>query len=116
MPAKIVLGSTSTIDISNSNIPTGVYSTPVLSPVAANRAFSDPLSLVTTNGITTGGVSENLPSITPDTTYYFVAWANVGGTWYHGAVETFTTSHQIISVSNLQPSWTYGCLGGILCT
>jgi hypothetical protein len=101
--------STSTIDTSNANnIPTGVYSTPTLSSVAANGTFSDPLSLVTTSGITTGGVPGNLPSITPDTTYYFVVWANVGETWYHGAVENFTTSHQIISVKTLLPDWTTG--------
>jgi hypothetical protein len=84
--------STSTIDTSSPNIPAGVYSTPVLSGVGAGASFSDPLSLVTTNGIVTGGASGNMPAITPNTTYYYVAWANVGGTWYPGAVQSFTTT------------------------
>jgi hypothetical protein len=75
------------------NIPAGVYSTPVLPPVAANGTFSDPLSLVTTNGIMTGGVPGNLSAITPNTTYYFAAWSNVNGTWYPGAVLNFTTTN-----------------------
>ncbi|MGC9602186.1 MAG: hypothetical protein ABSE76_00365 [Minisyncoccia bacterium] len=67
-------------------IPAGVYSTPVLPGVAANTAFSDPLSLVTTNGI-----PGNMPAITPSTKYYYAAWAYIGGTWYPGAVLNFTT-------------------------
>jgi hypothetical protein len=30
-------------------------------------------------------------SLTPNTQYYFVAWSQVGGTWYPGAVLNFTT-------------------------
>jgi len=30
--------------------------------------------------------------LTPDTTYYFVAWALVNGTWYPGSVLNFTTA------------------------
>jgi len=88
------------IDTSTSNIPSGVYSTPVLPAVGANGTFSDPLSLVTTSGITTGGVPGNLAPITPNTVYYFVAWANVGGTWYHGAVLNFTTNYTTTTVTN----------------
>lgn len=84
--------STSTIDLSSSNIPAGVYSTPVLSGVGANVSFSDPLSVVTTNGITTGGVHANMPAIMPSTTYYYVAWSHVGGKWYHGQQQSFTTA------------------------
>jgi len=34
---------------------------------------------------------ETLTSLTPNTTYNFVAWSLVGGTWYPGNVLTFTT-------------------------
>ena len=84
--------STSTFSTASSTIPAGVYSTPVLPGVSAGVSFSDPLSLVTTNGIITGGISGNMPAITPNTTYYFVAWSNVGGTWDHGQILNFTTA------------------------
>ncbi len=78
--------STSPFVTTSPTIPSGVYSTPVLGPVAANTAFSASLS-----SITTSGVPGNLPAITPNTTYYFAAWIEVGGTWYPGAVLSFTT-------------------------
>jgi|GEM_PF-3038598 hypothetical protein len=84
--------STATFDTSTPNIPANVYSTPVLSGVGADTAFSDPLSLVTTNGIVTGGLPGNMPAITPNTTYYYAAWSEIGGTWYPGAIKHFTTS------------------------
>lgn len=87
------------IDTSSPNIPVGVYSTPVLPGIAAGASFSDPLSLVTTNGIVTGGVPGNMPAITPNTTYYFVAWANIGGTWYPGQQLSVTTSALAPSVT-----------------
>ena len=83
--------SLATFDVSTPNIPANVYSTPVLNAVAADTAFSDQLSLVTTSGITTGGSLANLAPITPGTTYYYVAWSNVNGTWQHGAIQTVTT-------------------------
>ena len=86
------VSTTSPIDTSSANIPAGVYSTPVLPGVAAGASFSDPLSLVTTSGITTGGVPANMPAITPNTTYYYVAWANIGGTWHPGGQLSVTTS------------------------
>ncbi len=78
--------STSTFSTVSPTIPAGVYSTPVLSPVAANTAFSASLSSITTTGVPT-----NLPAITPGTTYYFAAWSEVSGTWYPGAVLSFIT-------------------------
>lgn len=82
--------STSTIDTSTSNIPAAVYSTPPLPALPAGSTFSDALSLVTTQGITASGPS-NMAPITPNTTYYFVAWGNIAGTWTPGAVLNFTT-------------------------
>jgi len=73
-------------DISTPSIPDGVYSTPVLGPVDADAAFSASLSSITTTGVPT-----NLPPITPNTTYYFVAWSNVDGTWFPGEILSFTT-------------------------
>jgi len=44
-------------------------------------------------GAKTAGSSFNEPltSLTPGTQYYFVAWSQVGGTWYPGNVLTFNT-------------------------
>jgi hypothetical protein len=61
-------------------LPTGVYSTLDLGAIAANATFSAPLSSVT-----------GMPAITSNTPYYFAAWSYVGGTWYPGAVLSFTT-------------------------
>ncbi|HVX90558.1 MAG TPA: immunoglobulin-like domain-containing protein [Candidatus Paceibacterota bacterium] len=38
-----------------------------------------------------GAFNELLSSLTSGTTYYFAAWSQVAGTWYPGAVESFTT-------------------------
>ncbi len=71
----------------SSSIPSGVYSTPDMGAIGAGASFNATLS-----SITTSGVPGNLPAITPNTTYYFAAWSNVGGTWYPGAVLSFTTA------------------------
>lgn len=78
-------------DTSSPDIPANVFSTPVLPGVSAGGHFSDPLSLVTTQGIITGGGNGNMAPITPNTTYYYTAWANVGGHWYPGVQRTVTT-------------------------
>src|SRR6185437_7603434 len=39
-----------------------------------------------------GMFSENISNLTPNTTYSFVAWIQSNGTWYPGAVTTFTTN------------------------
>jgi hypothetical protein len=57
-----------------------VYSTIDLGALAANATFSAPLSSAT-----------GIPAITTNTKYYFVAWSNIGGTWYPGEVLDFTT-------------------------
>jgi hypothetical protein len=86
--------SLSPIDTSSSNIPSGVYSTPDMGSIAANTDFSASLSSLNTDAVTTGGATgNNLPAIQPNTTYYFVAWSNVDGTWYPGAQQSFTTSN-----------------------
>lgn len=93
------------IDTSVPVMPPGVYSTPVFPGVAAGGTFSAPLSLVTTSGI-----PSNLPTVTPGTTYYYVAWANIGGTWYPGATQSFTTlplTPQTITPVVISPK-TYG--------
>ncbi len=68
-------------------IPAGVYSTPDLGAIGATTPFSASLS-----SITTTGVPSNLPAVTPNTTYYYAAWSEVSGTWYPGAILTFTTA------------------------
>jgi len=78
--------SLNTFSTASPTIPTGVYSTPDLGSISANAPFSATLS-----SITTTGVPSNLPAITPNTTYYFAAWSEVGGTWYPGDVLNFTT-------------------------
>ena len=78
--------STATFSTASPSIPIGVYSTPDLGFIAANAGFSASLSSITTTGVPT-----NLPAVTPDTTYYFVAWSHVGKTWYPGEIKNFTT-------------------------
>ena len=73
--------STSTYSTVSPTIPDGVYSTLDLGPITANTAFSAPLSSAT-----------NIPTITPNTTYYFNAWSKVGSTWYPGEILNFTTA------------------------
>jgi len=73
--------STSTFSTAAPVLPDGVYSTPSLGPVASTTNYSALLSSVS-----------GLPPVTPNTTYYFVAWSNVGGTWSPGAVLSFTTA------------------------
>lgn len=68
------------------SVPSGVYSTPALAGAAANANYSSSLSITTT-----AGYPSNMPAITPGTTYYYVAWSNVGADWYPGAVTSFTT-------------------------
>ena len=68
-------------DISSPTLPAGVYSTSDLGAITAGTSFSAQLSSVT-----------GLPTVAPNTPYYFVAWSNVGGTWYPGTIETFTTA------------------------
>ena len=72
--------STSTFSTVSPTIPAGVYSTVDFGAIASSTAFSAPLSSAT-----------GIPAITPNTTYYFAAWSNVAGTWYPGAINTFTT-------------------------
>ncbi|MFA7319767.1 MAG: chitobiase/beta-hexosaminidase C-terminal domain-containing protein, partial [Parcubacteria group bacterium] len=69
------------------NIPSGVYSTPDFGPIAADADFNVALSLVTTQGI-----HSNMPAITPNTKYYYVAWSRVGNVWYPGEMKNFTTA------------------------
>lgn len=72
--------SLDTFSTASSTIPADVYSTVDLGAIAANTAFSAPLTSVM-----------GLPAVTPNTTYYFTAWSLVGGTWYPGEILTFTT-------------------------
>ncbi len=73
--------STSTFSTMSSTLPTNVYSTPDLGAIAANSAFSASLSS-----------AAGLPAVAASTTYYYAAWADVGGVWTPGAVMSFTTS------------------------
>lgn len=76
--------STSTIDTSTTDFASqGAYSSADFGAIASSTAFSAQLSSI-------------FPSVTPNTTYNFVAWANVGGTWTPGAVEAFTTAAPIV--------------------
>lgn len=79
--------SLASFDTSGPTIPPNVYSTPDFHAIGAGVSFSASLL-----SITTSGVPINLPAVTPGTTYYFVAWTEVGSTWYPGTIETFTTA------------------------
>ena len=72
--------STSTFSTASSTIPAGVYSTVDFGAIASSTAFGAALSSAT-----------GIPAITASTTYYFAAWSNVGGTWFPGAIQSFTT-------------------------
>ena len=72
--------STSPFVTTSPTLPTGVFSTPELGAVSASTPFSALLSSVV-----------GLPTITPNTTYYYAAWSEVDGTWNPGAVMSFTT-------------------------
>ncbi len=80
--------STSTFSTASPTIPTGVYSTADLGAQVIGTAYSAALSSAT-----------GLPTVTAGTTYYFAAWSNVGGTWYPGAVMSFTTSAAVTPVT-----------------
>ena len=73
--------STSTFSTESPTIPAGVYSTVDLGAISAATPFSATLSSDFTG----------FPGVTSNTTYYFVAWAKVGGTWYPGEILSFTT-------------------------
>ncbi|MES2315377.1 MAG: hypothetical protein V4486_01425 [Patescibacteria group bacterium] len=98
--------STSPFSTASPSIPAGVYSTPDMGAIAGNTAFSALLS-----SLTTSGVPSNMPAVTPNTTYYFVAWSNVGGTWYPGAELNFTTSPNTVTQYTL--TYTAGANGTI---
>ena len=76
-PAFSITGTDPAVD--------GAFSTPAFGAVGSGVAFS--ASLTSAVG---------LPAVTPNTTYYFVAWTNVGGTWTHGAILSFKTLDNII--------------------
>jgi hypothetical protein len=80
--------STSPISTSSPSIPSGVYSTPDMGAIVANAAFA-PTQL---SSLTTDGAPSDMPAVTPGTTYYYVAWTDVDGTWYPGEQQQFTTS------------------------
>ena len=93
----------SPIDTSSFTIPSGVYSSPDLGNVSVGTPFSYALSNITANGI-----PANLPAITPDTTYHYVAWSNVSGTWHPGATETFKTSAVPVVLSSAKDITVFG--------
>jgi hypothetical protein len=84
--------STSTFSTASPNIPSGVYSTPNFGAITASTTFSAQLSSLTTNAVLSGGAPGTMSAITASTTYYYVAWSLVNGTWYPGAVMSFTTA------------------------
>jgi hypothetical protein len=73
--------SLDTFSTASPTLPANVYSTADLGAIAVNTASSASLSSV-----------DGLPAVTPNTTYYFAAWSNVGGTWYPGTIMNFTTA------------------------
>ena len=83
--------STSTFSTASPTIPSGVYSTPDLGSITASTTFSVPLSSLETNAVVHGQISGTMPAVTPNTTYYYVAWSFVGGTWRPGAMQTVMT-------------------------
>jgi len=93
--------SLSSFSTDSPNIPSNVYSTQDFGAIKANTDFSASLS-----SITNSGIPRNLTPITPNTTYYYVAWSLVDGTWYPGEVKSFTTL-PINAPTNGAPNGTY---------
>ncbi len=83
--------STSTFSTTSPIIPVGVYSTPDLGAIASGTPFSISLSSLTANAYVHGQVAGSMPAVTPNTTYYYVAWSFVNGTWHPGTMKSFTT-------------------------
>ncbi len=81
--------STATFSTASPTLPADVYSTPDLGAITAGHTFSAQLSSVS-----------GLPTVMPNTPYYFVAWSNVGGVWYPGAIQTFTTKNADVVYNN----------------
>ena len=75
------------IDITNpNNIPANVSPRLLLGSTDCRRwHFSAPLSSLTTNGILSGGLPA-IFAIIAGTTYHYVAWAHINGTWYQGDI------------------------------
>lgn len=89
--------STSSFSVASSASPTlpdGVHSTGDLGAAASSTSFSALLSEATIPGPIT---------ITPDTTYHFVAWVLVDGTWVPGEVLTFDTLPLAPTISGISP-------------
>lgn len=80
--------STSTFSTVSPTLPSGVYSTLDLGAIASSTSFSASLTSVT-----------DFPAVIPNTTYYFAAWTNVGGTWFPGEILNFTTTNTVTSAS-----------------
>ena len=62
------------------------------------------------SGVDSGAQLANAPfsygytGLTPSTPYYFVAWSLVGGTWYPGAVLSFTTQAAVPQITITSPA------------
>lgn len=66
--------------------PVASFSTPADFP-ASDWSHDTGLGSVTAGAT----FSNTVTGLTANTTYYYAAWSEVGGTWYPGAVQTFTT-------------------------
>ncbi len=88
--------------------PAGVLGTPftvgVVPPGWTSGIYAD-----TDDENPNGPFSYSWTGLTPNTTYYYVAWVSVGGTWYPGSEVSFTTpdSTQTINFDAVDPK-TYG--------
>jgi len=84
--------STSTFSTATPTLPAGVYSTADLGAQDADGGYSAALSSTV-----------GLPAVTPDTTYYYAAWTEVGGTWSPGSIVQFTTLSSP-TITNVSPA------------
>ncbi len=84
--------STSTFSTASPVIPAGVYSTPDFGAIASDTPFSATLSSLATSAYVYGQKLGVMPGVQPGTTYYYVAWSFVNGTWHPGAMRSLTTA------------------------
>ncbi len=58
--------------------------------------WTDGIYATTVDEAANGNFNYSLTGLTPSTTYYYVAWVRVGGAWYPGTQESFTTSSPVV--------------------
>ena len=74
---------------------------PGASPAFPSSGWFYTTNFAQTPSVPAGGTfSAPITGLTPGTTYYFIAWSEVGGIWYPGSVLSFVTTPPVYTGSN----------------